>query len=315
MSYFEARVLDRLNGGVVRLRVGARQPVPDPARLDRYVSSLPDDPFEPAVVEGLEPAAESTGRVQQWRARDSDWVATRIVPRHGGPPRAALVFLHGWLATPGHVHLMRLASTPLLSAGIEIWIPRLPAHIERTPSGAVSGERCLSADLVATGEALRLAVAETRALGRWLRRQGRSRIGLWGISLGGWVAALTASSAGPWDAAALWTPVADPVPTLWTSPLADPIRKALQQGGVERRAAERMFAPFAPVGRKLRSPSDAVLMLGARYDNVVPPASLEALSEQWGSPCDWFEHGHISILWSRRAKRTCRSFLRDRLGR
>ncbi len=251
--------------------------------------------------------------VESWETEGeaSRWVATRLPARRA--PRAAVILLHGWLATKTQIAFTAGLAAPLRRAGIEVWVPRLPAHCERTPPGAISGERCLSADLATTGESLRRAVAETSALATWLR--GRvGAVGLWGISLGGWVAALTLTTATEIDAAVLWTPIVDPHNTVWESPLTASIRAALIDGGLDRDLTGEAFHRYAPGHRRLHLRSDDVVVIGAQFDNVVDPKSLVDLERRWGVPIRWFPHGHISLTCAPSARRYARRALRARLA-
>ncbi len=251
--------------------------------------------------------------VEQWRAdsQTDEWLATRL-PAYG-TPRGALILLHGWLATRPQIAFTAGLATPLRRSGIEVWVPRLPAHCERTPPGAISGERCLSADLAGTGEAVCRAVAETRALAAWLH--GRvGPVGVWGVSLGGWVAALALTTASAIDAAVLWTPVVDPHDTMWESPLTAPIRTALVAAGLDRDLTHDAFRRYAPGRRRLHLPPAAVALIGARFDNVVAPASLVDLQRRWGVPVQWFPHGHISVTCAPSARRHARQALLARMS-
>ena len=194
-----ARAVDRVNSALVAWRVGGRQPALEPSAMRHLLAELPRDLVESRDERVANPRrASSRGRVESWTDAESDWVAQRVAPSCSG--HAAVVVLHGWLATPAHIALHKRLALPVVSEGVEVWAPRLPYHAERTPPGAVSGQLFLSADPVQTAVAIRTAVAETRALIRWLRENGRSRVALWGTSLGGWVAALVATCPDPFRA-------------------------------------------------------------------------------------------------------------------
>ena len=312
MSYPIASLLDKTNAIIVGRRIRTRQPIITRRAVDAYLQGLPIDPLGGSSLE-LRPhqSGERWGtEIWETRSEAGDWLATRLPAR--GMPRGAVILLHGWLATRLQVAFTAGLAAPLRDLGIEVWVPRLPAHCERTPQGAISGERCLSADLVTTGEAVRLAVAETKALSDWLRGRVGS-VGLWGVSLGGWVAALTLTTKTAIDAAVLWTPVIDPQNTMWDSPLTAPIRDALVDAGVDRDLTDEAFRKYSPGHRRLQLRSDDVVLIGARFDNVVDPRSLFDLEHRWDVPVRWFPHGHISVTCSPRARRYARQALKSRL--
>jgi pimeloyl-ACP methyl ester carboxylesterase len=253
--------------------------------------------------------------------RNARWVASRVpakLPSRAGcapvGTAPAVILLHGWLAVRMHMgHYLRLAWW-LARHGVDVWLPRLPFHLERTPAGTFSGNFCLSADMVRNSEALRQAVSETRALDRWLRAQGTPAVGLWGTSLGGWVAGLAATLDGDWDAVALWAPVASPQQVLWESKLVSEIRKAIRHAGMGPSEQRRWTVNLSPIEHGLLVERQRVLMVGGIYDSVVYPQSIAALARAWGVDVTWLPHGHISLMASFANTRDTAEFLARNLA-
>ena len=220
-----------------------------------------------------------------------------------------MILLHGWLAVRLHMgHFLRQAWW-LAQHGVDVWLPRLPFHLERTPAGTFSGNFCLSADMVRNSEALRQAVSETRALEVWLRSQGTPAVGLWGMSLGGWVASLAATLDPGWEAVALWAPVAAPRQTLWEAKLVREIRDAIGRAGIAPSVQRQWTVNLSPSEHRLLVERQRVLMVGGIYDSVVFPQSLAALSRAWGVDVYWLPHGHISLMGSFASTRATIDFL------
>ena len=347
MGWWSGEILDWVNVAVVRARIGRRQPTPtmselqsDPWREHGFQGPRAFDPAAPRRIDGDGRGWGPDGATELWHDEGTGWVASchKATPARssqssisrsvasssyrasvGGPERGgeggrtALVLLHGWLATRSHMPYFRSLATPLRGQGCDIWMPRLPEHAERTPPGSLSGERCLSADIGATAQALQRAVAELLWLEAWLRRRGYSRVALWGMSLGGWVAALGASLSASWDAVALWAPVVEPAETVWSSPIATPICRALAEAGIDREQAASMFHHYRAARRPLAVPRDRVLVVGARYDNVVGRRGLARSAAGWGCGVWWVPHGHISLMISRATRQATGRFIADRL--
>lgn len=297
-AWLAARFLDRLNVRVVGWRLAQ-----DPGR------TVASRTARQADMRGLRRVRRERCAgvdAEVWSAGAGDWVATRLLPRRLQGAAPALVLLHGWLATPLHIDYLAWRMRPLLAAGIEVWLPRLPAHIERTPRGAVSGSRCLLPDALASAAAVRAAAAETNALGSWLSRR-HPRVALWGISLGGWVAGVAVSGSGEWCGLVLWSPVVDPVSTMMSSPLA-----AAAGAGAASTLTDSVLErvrDVVPLDLMPAAPDLAVLLLSGSYDDVALPGAVTELARRWRATLRLYPHGHISMMMSPGAWSQARHFV------
>ncbi|MFQ5744489.1 MAG: alpha/beta hydrolase [Acidobacteriota bacterium] len=346
MPYLTALLLDRGNDWLVHWRLRGRHPRVDPAKLSAYLANPPEPlfpapqqlpPFNPVPAlsprrrvcrkwgfQGDGSRGEPGGRweaASPWpdaRGANARWLATRVPPLAGvsGPAAVpAVLLLHGWLVSGAHLAIYRSMGRRLARSGIEVWIPRLPHHVERASLGAVSGESCLSADLVDTAESLRQGVAETRALAAWLYRRGAPAVGLWGTSLGGWIAALSATLDADWAAVALWAPVASPAQVLWETRLARDLRGRVTEAGMRPGDEETAFSGLVPGRRRLRTSRERLLLVGAFYDQVVSATTIADLARHWGVDVRWFPHGHISLIASPANLHLTSDFFRQHLAR
>jgi len=103
--------------------------------------------------------------------------------------RPTAVLLHGWNAEVCYQRMFPRLAVRLNRAGINAAMFELPYHMRRRPrSGPVTD--FISADLVAMVEAARQSVADTRSIMAWLRDQGAKSVGVWGFSLGAWIAGI-----------------------------------------------------------------------------------------------------------------------------
>lgn len=225
-----------------------------------------------------------------------------------------MILLHGWLADRMQLLVYRWWARACAARGIDVWLPRLPHHIERADPGEVSGQRCLSPDLATSLDAVRQAVAETRLLAAWLRRCGASAVGVWGMSLGGWVAALAAILDADWDAVALWAPVAAPAEVLFESRLVEMLRAAVVDGGMsEQELAGPEFAVMSPERGRTRVPRSRVMIVAGAYDQVISPRSIVRMAGAWNVDVRWVPHGHISLMASRAPVRHTAAFFQRTL--
>src|SRR5437764_6794844 len=69
-----------------------------------------------------------------------------------------------------------------------------PYHGRGRPRGPGAIQNFISYDLLHMLEATRQALADARALMGWLAGQGSPAVGVWGISLGAWLAGLLISA-------------------------------------------------------------------------------------------------------------------------
>ena len=76
--------------------------------------------------------------------------------------------------------------------GLNVAIPVMPLHGPRT-IGRRSGDGYVSGNFIDVVHAQAQAASEVRALVHWLRRRGAPAVGLYGISLGAYTAALVAA--------------------------------------------------------------------------------------------------------------------------
>ena len=224
-------------------------------------------------------------------------------------PPPAIILLHGWLLDRPQLAIYRSWARHVAKRGIEVWVPFFPYHMRRADPGEVSGQRALSPDLSTSFDMVRQAVAEARLLAGWLRRR-TTRVGIWGMSLGGWVAALTTTLDDDWDAVALWAPVAAPAEVLFESGLVELLREAIIEGGISADDfAAPELAPMTPTRSDTRIHRSKMLVVAGAYDQVVSPRSVARLARRWNVDVHWVPHGHISLMASRGPLRRTATFL------
>jgi len=166
-----------------------------------------------------------------------------------------------------------------------------PCHFQRRP------RRLGGWDYLRTARAFAQGVAEIRALTGWFLDQGCPSVALFGVSLGGWFAGLTATSDPRLTAIVMVVPavrtnyrVTRGEGILWT-----PVRKAF-----ERQKAAREALDKTPMNLTLSQPvipKENILLVQGRYDLFVEPENTEDLWQKWKHPDIWrLPHGHLSTL-------------------
>jgi pimeloyl-ACP methyl ester carboxylesterase len=160
----------------------------------------------------------------------------------------------------------------------------LPYHYQRKPHGYFNGELAVGPNGIRTVQTIRQAVTEARSLACWLKKQGVTKIGCWGMSYGGWVAGLMAAVEPMVHCALLLEPITDFEHAIWESPVSAALRHHMGQRGVTREMARVLDHLVSPRFMKpLCSPENLVL-LAAEWDRITPAAHIEALAKAWNCP-------------------------------
>lgn len=288
------------------------------ATLRQYPSSDPDLVFP-------QPSPVSDGEVQRrvcrsmWGSRVEEIVfpsevqtpfagnnvvhVRKIRPgsMHGKP---ALIIVPGWII--GQLDpLLWYFGRPFLRDAIESFVIEPPYQMCRTPPGCWTGEYTISGDMVRTFESIRQAVSDVRRLIGILREEGASRIGVMGMSMGGWITSLLSVAESDLALAAIVVPPVNLAEIFEISPLVRTIREDILNDGLPVEEVARISSLLSPLSYPLRVPRDRVRLFQSRYDQALAPKGVEDLWRHWGKPAlRKYRTGHINIALSPR-------FLRD----
>jgi dienelactone hydrolase len=211
--------------------------------------------------------------------------------------RPSVILLHGWNAELQYQWQLPYWSQLLARAGVNAFRFELPYHCSRRP--AAPGAICnfLSGNLLHVMRATHQALADVRALALWLRAQGSPSVGIWGVSLGGWLGGLAAAHQPEIDFAALLTPVVRMDRALQELAFCDPIRDHL-------RGLDQQFQPLNLMTHQPACGAANVLLVASQLDLFAPVATIDELELAWERPEVWrLPHGHISVLFSNRVMR------------
>jgi pimeloyl-ACP methyl ester carboxylesterase len=231
------------------------------------------------------------------RANGTCHVRLRSRPGPDGAPRPVAVFLHGYLA--GH-YAFEERIWPLErfdALGYDTALFTLPFHGFRATVGGRNAPPFPGRDPAINVESFRQAVGDLRDFLCWLRTRGHPTVGLVGMSLGGYMAALTAT---------VEQRLAFLVPVI---PLACLVDFALEQGHLEgtssraRRLEEALRKVYATVSPCCRPPclqGKRVLVIGARADQITSVHHARRLAHHFSAPLHTWPGGHL-LQWGRAA--------------
>ncbi len=211
--------------------------------------------------------------------------------------RRTAILVHGWNDGLGYALRQPLVAKELNRLGVNAARICLPCHGPRRPREPGAMRDFLAGDPPHMLQAVAQAVSEIRSLAKWLRENAQAPVGVWGVSLGGWLCGLAARLEDALDFAVLVTPVVDLERAVRELPICRVIRT-----GLERRPA-RLRPLFLGAGKPRLSP-ERILLVAGRHDLFVPVETVESLAGAWrGSSFRCIDHGHISagfsIRWNR----------------
>ena len=213
-----------------------------------------------------------------------------------GRPRGTVLLLHGF--TMGHPRLdaFLLMANAWFQGGLDVALLTLPHHGARTPPGArFSGERFAVPHVARLGEAVREAIYEIRQLVCFLREQSGAPVGLIGLSLGGYLAALSAGLSGDLDFA---IPIVPPVcigDLAWRFFIRTRHHRAGGAAALSQAELRRAFRVHSPLAHPLRISPERVMIVAGRGDRIVPPEHPAALWSHWGEPrIHWYSGSHLT---------------------
>jgi dienelactone hydrolase len=176
----------------------------------------------------------------------------------------------------------------LVRRGLDVALPVLPLHAAR--AGAHRGAPGFpSSDPGLTNEGFRQAVTDIRSLAAWLRRRGAPHVGIMGMSLGGYTAALVATVEGAVDFV---------VPIIPLASIADFARDRGHLGAgaeavAQHAALERVNRVVSPLARPLRVAAERALVVAAENDRITPVAHAARIATHFGCTMTTMRGGHL----------------------
>jgi dienelactone hydrolase len=207
--------------------------------------------------------------------------------------RPVIILLHGWNDVINHHWRFPRIAARINHHGINAATLEAPYHFQRRPRQLGSWSNFLCPDVLRTVQAVAQGIAEIQAFAEWLRQQGCPAVGLWGISLGAWLAGLAGCHDSRWSCVVLVTPVANLDYVIENVAFCRHIREAFQ--GQPLGAARLSLSSCRPA-----IPKENFLIIEAEHDLFISKESVEELWLAWGQPPILrLRQGHISAPGSK----------------
>ena len=210
-----------------------------------------------------------------------------------GAPRPVAILIHGYMLGRLSVeeHVWPIARLDALGFDVAFYV--LPFHAARADPRRSGRPEFPGRDPRFANEGFRQAVTELRELVAWLLRRGHASVGVMGMSLGGYTAAL---------AATVSAELAFAVPIIPLASLPDfafeqgNLAEAAESSALEHRLLEEVHAVVSPVHRALLIPQERVLVVGAKADRITPLRHARRLAAHFHAPLVTFPGGHLIQL-------------------
>lgn len=254
---------------------------------------------------GFSPRSEEPGAARFGENKPNRTVWVRLL-RHNDPDRPWVICLHGFGmgSSATDIHVMR-ANRLHHKFGYNVAVPVAPLH---GPRNTPHGDQLMSLDLMKSLHAATQAVWDVRRLINWIRAGTDAPVGVFGISMGGYITAQL-SGIEPVDCAVSGIAFVDMLGLL-----ADHDPPAEFADIISSDAAHQVFRVASPLEFTPQAAGQDRAMFAAKYDQFIPQDQSVALQQAWSeSPAFWAETGHVGSLMSRKTQRFVSDFVGARL--
>ena len=230
---------------------------------------------------------------------------------HSGPDRPWLVCVPGYRMGHPVVDFTGFRAHWLHHRlGINVAIPVMPLHGPRRV-GRRGGDGFFAGDFVDTVHAQAQAVWDVRRLIGWLRTRGATSVGVYGVSLGGYTAALLACLEADLACVIAGIPAVDFV-RLMRDHGPQFLLRAATRVGFSFDDVERLLQVISPLTLRPRVRKRRRYVYAGLADRLASPDHARDLWRHWGKPkAAWYQGSHLSYLWEADVKTFLEEALRE----
>jgi dienelactone hydrolase len=192
-------------------------------------------------------------------------------------PRSTTILLHG-LCERNYRNLDRYINN-LLESGHDCVTMALPYHLERCDNKSSSGKELMGADLLEMLEGVSQSVKDVFNIINWLTSNGVERIGIVGVNIGAYVAALASCMSERLSYSVLVAPLTAPVQTLGFA--IDEKRSLSTESlfGLSGNQLDIVMSPWELYRNEPVIKKDRIMIVSARH---MPFSLGNAIAKLWG---------------------------------
>jgi pimeloyl-ACP methyl ester carboxylesterase len=246
----------------------------------------PYKPLNPAAAPGFERMTRNNvAHAQHWC--------------HGDEPRPTLIVVHGFGLDAAWLNAQALSLERFYRDGYDILLFTYPYHgRRREPGDLFNGYGVFANGLMQFNETSLHAAHDLRVFMDHLEERGVQRMGITGISLGGYMAAQMATVEDRLSFCIPIVPAVSPVDGLleW-QPAGMLLSKVMRRQGVSVAQMRGLVAVHNPLTYAPRMDADRVLIIAGAGDRFTMPRHVSLLHRHWpGSALHWFPGNHLVHL-------------------
>jgi hypothetical protein len=272
---------------------------PPPALTERSRGSVRGVPFEHLVWEsGYEPHPGEPGG-PRWQARVANRSAHAYLVRSAQPSQSWLVCIHGFGTGSPLMDFHAFRAKRLADElGCNLALPVLPMHGPRKQT-FLSGADFMSFELMHPVFGLSQATWDVRSLVTWLEREeGARRVGVYGISLGAYAAALAAGLDPRFEMVIAGIPTSD-FPRLFRHHSPRVLRRRALEHGMLGEVPALVHRVVSPMAFEPFPGPEKRFIYAALGDRMSTPWQAHELWNHWGRPrIEWLNGGHVTSVLS-----------------
>jgi len=260
---------------------------------------------------GYEPHTGVPGS-ERWQAFESNRTASAWVLRHPGRDRPWVVCIHGFGTGSVFMDLVSFHAGHLHDElGVNVAAIVLPMHGARK-ANRMSGEEFLGFEMMNSVHGLTQSLWDVRTLLTWVRQQSPAGIGVFGVSLGGLMTALTAALEPDLDLVLAGIPMID-FPDLIRHHAPHHLHMRSIEHNILDGTAQDVHRVVSPLVMPTAVAPAARAIFAGLGDRLATTEHARRLWAHWEEPdtC-WFPGNHVGYLWSGKVWRFVDTALADR---
>jgi hypothetical protein len=230
---------------------------------------------------------------------------------HDDAARPTIICLHPWMAGGYRLQRRMFLRRYLYDLGFNVILFVLPFHGERTPAGSwFSGQLFPGRCPRRTNEGFGQLVWDFRTLMIYVRQRCSGPIGVVGMSLGGYAAALLARIEASLSFSVPIIPFSDIAALMWHHGAHKPDRLLAETGGRTLEEMRALYAVHSPLVGEPVLPIERRMIVAGEGDRICYREQIERLWEHWKRPeIHWWPGSHVAHFGRERSFRVLGQFL------